>query len=298
MKQSSTILIVDDAPEGRVLLERLLAAEGYDMAFAGDGVEALAKAATKFEWVVENTDDGYVIVNYDDEVLYANPQARLYLGLAANQDEPVAEKFMILAGKAYQCQPEAAWNAWPDQMAEPAQRYLMQPETASSHAFWLQVDVFPAEPKQTWVVRLRNVTGEVASQRDMRGFHEMVRHKLRTPLIGMQSSLEILARHAAKLTSEEVADMSSRALQSVQRLQGQIDDIVQYLTAPSLAQAEASFNLALLPLVVNEISADLGLKQVMVINQKELDEVHIALSQQAVELIIREILENARKFHP
>jgi signal transduction histidine kinase len=174
----------------------------------------------------------------------------------------------------------------------------MQPESASSHAFWLQVDVFPAEPQQSWVVRLRDVTKEIAAQRDMRGFHEMVRHKLRTPLLGMQGSLEILSRHAAKLTSEEVAEMSSRALRGVQRLQGQIDDIVQYLTAPSLAQPEASFNLALLPAVVTEISADLGLQQVRVSEQHELDEVRIALSQQAVELMLREILENTKKFHP
>ncbi len=386
MKQNSTVLIVDDAPEGRVLLERLLAAEGYDLAFASDGVEALAKAATltpdlilmdvmmplmngfevcerlradpllakvpiilitslddraarlhglevgaddfvskpfdqaelltrvrtitqvnryrqflleraKFEWVVESTDDGYLIVNQDDDVLYANPQARLYLGLPA-QDESVAEKFLALAGKNYQIRPETAWSNWPGQMAEPSPRYLMQPETTSSHAFWLQVDVFPAEPKQNWVVRLRDVTKEVASQRDMRGFHEMVRHKLRTPLLGMQGSLEILARHAPKLTSEEVAEISGRALRGAQRLQEQIDAIVQYLTAPSLAQAEANFNLALLPLVVSELSADLSLKSVTVSGQQELDEAYIALSPQAIELILREILENAQKFHP
>jgi signal transduction histidine kinase len=220
------------------------------------------------------------------------------LGLPADQSEPVADKFLVLARKRYQHQPETAWQNWPDQMAEPTPRYLMHPETAQAHAFWLQVDVFPAEPKQSWVVRLRDVTKEIDSQRDMRGFHEMVRHKLRTPLLGMQGSLEILARHADKLTSEEVADMSGRALRAAQRLQGQIDDIVQYLTAPSLAQAEASFNLALLPLVVSEMSADLGLKKVTVSGQQELDEAYMALSPQAVELIFREILENAKKFHP
>ncbi len=387
MKQNSLILIVDDAPEGRILLERLLAVEGYDLAFAGDGVEALAKAATltpdlilmdvmmplmngfevcerlradptlakvpiilitalddrparlhglevgaddfvtkpfdqtelltrvrtitqvnryrqflleraKFEWVVENTDDGYLIVSHADDVFYANPQARLYLSLPEDQSEPVADKFMALARKNYQCQPEPAWSTWPDQMTEATPRYLMHPETASAHAFWLQVDVFPAEPQQSWVVRLRDVTKEIDSQRDMRGFHEMVRHKLRTPLLGMQGSLEILARHAAKMTSEEVAEMAARALRGAQRLQGQIDDIVQYLTAPSLAKAEASFNLALLPLVVSQVSADLGLKSVTVSGQQELDEAYLALSQQAVELILHEILENAQKFHP
>jgi len=36
---------------------------------------------TKFEWVVTQSSDGYLNVNDQDVVLYANPQARLYLGL-------------------------------------------------------------------------------------------------------------------------------------------------------------------------------------------------------------------------
>ncbi len=387
MKNSSTILVVDDAPEGRVLLERLLTAEGYNLAFAADGIEALAKAAAltpdlilmdvmmphlngfevcqrmradpllakvpvilitalddrasrlhglelgaddfvtkpfdqtelltrvrsitqvnryrqllleraKFEWVVENTNDGYLVVNTGDDILYANPQARLYLGLPAEQNELIDESFLILAGKMYQRQPDSAWQTWPAQMGEVAPRYLMQPETASAHAFWLQVDVFPAEAQRSWVVRLRNVTREVDSQRDMRGFHEMVRHKLRTPLLGMQGSLEILTRHAAKLTADEVTEIAGRALRATQRLQGQINDIVQYLTAPSLARPEARFDLAGLPALAAEISADLGLNYVTVSGQQELDEAYIALSHQVVELMVREILENAQKFHP
>lgn len=387
MRNTSTILIVDDAPEGRVLLERLLTTEGYDLAFAGDGIEALAKAAAltpdlilmdvmmphmngfevcqrlradpvlakvpvilitalddrasrlhglelgaddfvtkpfdqtelltrvraitqinryrqllleraKFEWVVENTDDGYLIVNKSDDVLYANPQARLYLGLPPDQGELIAETFLTLAGKQYQRRPEEAWLVWPEQPLKRVSRYLMRPESAAAHAFWLQVDVFPAEPERSWVVRLRDVTQEVTVQRDMRGFHEMVRHKLRTPMLGMQGSLEILTRHAVKLTPEEVAEISGRALRSVQRLQGQIDDIVQYLTMPSLVQPDVSFNLALLPPVVAQISAELGLPQVRVVEQHDLEEARIALSQQALELVLREILENAKKFHP
>jgi PAS domain S-box-containing protein len=41
----STILIVDDEPVIRQTLKRLLTAEGYDLALASDGAEALAKAA-------------------------------------------------------------------------------------------------------------------------------------------------------------------------------------------------------------------------------------------------------------
>ena len=42
---SDRILIVDDEPTGRQLLEDLLMPQGYDLAFACNGSEALAKAA-------------------------------------------------------------------------------------------------------------------------------------------------------------------------------------------------------------------------------------------------------------
>ncbi|MEO8428954.1 MAG: response regulator [Verrucomicrobiota bacterium] len=45
METKSTILIVDDEPIGRQLLEDLLMPQGYELAFACNGSEALAKAA-------------------------------------------------------------------------------------------------------------------------------------------------------------------------------------------------------------------------------------------------------------
>jgi PAS domain S-box-containing protein len=45
MEHNGTILIVDDEAAGREALRSLLLAEGYNLAFAGSGAEALAKAA-------------------------------------------------------------------------------------------------------------------------------------------------------------------------------------------------------------------------------------------------------------
>ena len=42
---NSTVLIVDDEQSGRATLEALLFAEGYQLALASNGPEALAKAA-------------------------------------------------------------------------------------------------------------------------------------------------------------------------------------------------------------------------------------------------------------
>ncbi len=45
MSQPTTILIVDDEPSGREMLAALLHAQGYQLAFAAGGADALAQAA-------------------------------------------------------------------------------------------------------------------------------------------------------------------------------------------------------------------------------------------------------------
>jgi len=399
MRHGSTILIVDDEPAGRDTLEALLMARGYNLAFASNGPEALAKAAelapdlilldvmmpdmdgfevcqrlrtdpllsevpvimvtalddrdsrlqgieagaddfvtkpfdraelrarvrtitrlnryrrllaerTKFEWVVEQADDGYLIVSDSDKVLYANPQARLYLGLPSSSSgqasgdggEPISGAFLELAGKQYRCEPQEAWATWPKQpaMATQSARYLVRPESPTANAFWLQVDVLdlPSGPDAGWIVRLRDVTAQMALQRDMRGFHATIYHKLRTPLTGMLNSLELLMSYASELSRAEIADFSERAFKGAQRLHGEIEDILQYLEAPGLAQPGARFNLSQLQPMMAEISADLGLESVTVSGQEGLGEARVLLSQRAIELVLREILENAKKFHP
>ena len=62
----------------------------------------------RFEWAVEHADDGYVLLGKGDRVLYANPQARLYLGLPPSNSgrlgpvagsAPDAPTFLEPAGK-------------------------------------------------------------------------------------------------------------------------------------------------------------------------------------------------------
>ena len=58
------------------------------------------------------------------------------------------------------------------------------------------------------------------------------------------------------------------------------------------------FDLSQLPSMVAQIKTDLELNLVGVYDQTGLEAATIPLSKQAVELILREVLENAQKFHP
>jgi len=389
MKNLSTVLIVDDEPVGRDTLEALLTGQGHNLAFAANGVEALAQAAellpdvilldvmmagmdgfevcrrlradprladvpivmvtalddrdsrlegieagaddfvskpfdraelrariktvtrlnryrrlhmerAKFEWVVESADDGYILVNDGDEVLYANPRARTLLGLSTQDREPIAGTFAELVERRYRCQSREAWFTGSEQLPIKPPYYLVQPESTMMNAVWLLVDALalPSGPDSGLLYRLKDITGQMVLRRQTWTFHSMVSHKLRTPLTGMLASLELLADDVANMSSKEIVNLAGLAFRSVRRLCDEIEDIFRYLDAPALAGLEVGLECSAIPALVSKISDELKLDSVTVTVQDDLLSSQFSLARRAMEMTLWELLENAQKFHP
>jgi len=387
MKGQSIILIVDDQLSARAVLEGVLAGQGYQLAFAPDGPQALKMAVelipdlilldvmmpgmdgfevctrlranpkvaevpiimitalgdqhsllrgveagaddflskpfnhaelqsrvrtitrlnryrrllaerAKFEWVVEQAEEGYLLVNDNDEVLYANPKARLYLGLEDKQNSDAPRSFLRVVLQQYHARPPEAWANWPEPPTQQPPRYLVRPETPTARTFWLQVNALeaPFGEETVWVIRLQDVTEKLALQHDMRSFHGMIFHKLRTPLIGMITGLDLLVDTNPQDAPEETKRLAEIARRGAQRLHSEVEDILQYVRIPVLAETGHEFNLNQLGPLVKQISANLGLENVTTTGGE--DNLQLVLSSQSVELILSELLENAQKFHP
>ncbi len=260
-----------------------------------------------YRYLFEQTQDGYLIVDAQDQVVYINPQGQLYLGL---QGDPGKQTFLEMAGKYYHCEPKALWALWGRQSADQANAraafraplYLVRSETSTARAFWLQVGVFdvPAaegEPARR-VIQLRDVTEKTALQDELNKFHSMIMHKLRTPLVPLYSGLQFLVSNAENLPREDMTAFLSDAFVGIERLHSEIEDIIQYLDAPNVAQGEAAFDLVNLPAIVTQITTELTLTDVQLVDMETVAGVMVSLSRPAVELILWEILENAKKFHP
>jgi CheY-like chemotaxis protein len=382
-----TVLIVDDEPGGRDTLEALLIAEGYQLAFAGTGPEALAQAAVlrpdvilldvmmpgmdgfdvcrrlrttpaladvpvilvtalddrdsrlrgiaagaddfvtkpfdraelrlrvraitqlnryrrlsaerlRFAWTIAHADDGYVMVEADGRITSANPRARCYLGLPDDPQLPVPGTFLDWAHRHYACEPAEAWAAWPAPSSDAAPRYLVRAETPTARGFWLHMESYAptlhADP--VGVVRLRDVTAQMATQRDMRTFHHLLSHKLRTPLHQMRGILTLLADDTDMMSPAEVVSLAQDGLAGVECLQSEMEDILQYLGTTEMSAGEAGWPLAALPAVVERIRRELGVPSPTVRVRDDLDTAWVRLSAQAVEVILWELLENAKKF--
>nr|MBA3533822.1 response regulator [Ardenticatenales bacterium] len=255
----------------------------------------------KFEWLVEQAEEGYLMLSEQDEILYANPRARHFLALS-EEKRAVEPTFLEVVRERYHCEPREAWATWPDQPSDlpPSPRFLIHAEIPTAPALWLRVDLLAlrGERQGGWLVRLRDVSREMALQQDMWKFHAVVSHKLRTPAANATSSLNLLARHAAKLSTEEIVEMASSAERNLQRLREEIEDIFQYLTAPTLALPGSGVHLAEVVGLITTIASDLGLEPVAFTLPQELERARILVSVQGLELILREILQNAKKFHP
>ncbi len=255
----------------------------------------------KFAWVVDHAEGGFLVVSAADHVRYANAKARLYLGLPPDTTLPNTETFRRAARKYYHCEPQEAWTSWPDAPAGGvlAQRYLVRPESATAGACWLAVSALqlPSDSDGEWLIQLQDVTAQIGVQSNMWKFQAMVSHKLRTPLIHVLS-LELLAQHAADLPIDDITDIATIAVKGARRLRGAIDDILGYISTPSLVAPEAGFPLDQLPGLAQAIGAMVGVETVAVACPDELMSARLGLAQPTIELILGELLENAKKFHP
>lgn len=387
-REQARILIVDDEPVGREVLEALLCAQGYELFFAENGPDALSKAAehmpdlvlldvmmpkmdgfevcrrlradpehaevpiimvtalddrdsrlkgieagaddfitkpfdrtelrarvrsiarlnryrhilaerAKFQWVAERTQEGYLIVGGQDEVLYANPQARRYLDLSMDTAETITGSFLMIVRKQYRQEPREMWATWPTEPRGKAQapRYLVRPESFSAEVFWLKVDVAELSPEMH-LVRLDDVTARVAAEKQIWSLQAQISHKLRTPLSVLLGYLRILEEDQQLSETERQTYLSS-ALQGAEGLQEAIDAILRYQEVVEQS-SHGQCSLGEIAGLVGRIEAGLQLGPIKVSYEhiETPGDSYIPLSSPMLEQILSELCENAKKFHP
>jgi CheY-like chemotaxis protein len=255
----------------------------------------------KFEYVVNYARTGHIILNIQGQFLFANLQAQRFLNTRFDENTvPAGLSFQSLVQNGFRQEPAAAWKNWPGPAPENMPRYLIRPESKWLKTQWLKVDVLSYETDNgvNWLVTLEDVTHQVGEIRDMHTFQKMVSHKLRTPLVGLVTGLEIIGKWVNKLESTRLAELIEIAQQDVQRLNKQIEDVLKYSHIPVLALESGGFYLEQLPALVERIGLDLGVDTVYLRQPEEASTWCVKVSELMMEMVLFELLENARKFHP
>jgi two-component system cell cycle response regulator len=267
----------------------------------------LMSERTKFEWVIDQADEGYLAIADAGQINYANKQARLYLNLPPDGDLPITETFQALVGRQYRLEPDSAWESWPQTPTIDAdqKRYLVRPETLTATAFWLEVDILHLDASTknqndaTWIIKLKDVTKSMAITQNMWEFGAMVSHKLRTPLIGMLSGMELLTQFGTDLSQAEMVQLAEQALHGVRRLRSEIDGILHYMGATRVSGKGSDERIFVkqLPAMIETICTETDISKAY-IHHIEGEQSQLKISVHSMELILREILENSKNFHP
>ncbi len=254
-------------------------------------------------WIADNASDGYLQVQTDDRILFANPRARFYLGLDLDSSKPITETFMEIVSRQYLPHPQPAWEGWPASAISTGQnRYLVRPESNTAHEFWLETMIFELHGSEnrtrTRLIRLCDVTADILNRRNTRSFGEAITHKIRTPVTHIISSLELLARMAPQLKQEEIIKFSSTALYGARRLQETLDRILKYSNLHANLNSPEGFELSGLSRLAEKIGFEMGILQITTVIPEEMNKVQVTLSVQSVEVLLWEVLGNSKKFHP
>jgi CheY-like chemotaxis protein len=249
-------------------------------------------------WTIEQSADGYLLLDAKDHAHYANVQARQYLQLGPEPTPLPAAPFTSLIGNLYRREDEQAWAIWPEASQKP--RYLVRPETASVAALWIKVDLLdqPPGPSGCRVLRLHDVTAQVSANWERQTFHHFIAHKLRTPLTAVLGSAGLLAREERSITPTQIAPLVSIIHHGVQRLKLMVDDVLSYVDAPLIARPGEGLPLTELPALIERTTAVFDIKPVGPVILTELGDKRLVATAATVELMISELLENACKFHP
>ncbi len=183
---------------------------------------------TRFNWMASHAADGYLLLDISGVIHYANESAHTLLNLP---DDYLGLPFVAVVEHGFKAEPEDVWVNWVD---EPASCFLVQHETPTARAAWIQLDALDTVlgVDQHRIVRLEDVTERMSVYQDMRRFHTVVAHKLRTPMSIMFSNLSIIKNKMDMLSPDEIKDYVASSIENAYRLVDEIRQILSFIDAP------------------------------------------------------------------
>lgn len=248
----------------------------------------------RFSWIVENNNDGYLLLSSDGIIQYANSSAQTFLHLP-HECAGIDITPHIL--KHYSPYPLDIWDEW---LKTPAPCYLVQTETLNARAYWLLLEAIdmPVKSDNSRVVRVRDVTETMSTHHDMRKFHKAVTHKLRSPFSTLVMSMSMLENKLQTISEDEIKEFVRLSMDSINYLTRDVNRVLDYIDTPLAMESSIPLEIRSLPEIIKSAQVELGLNDIQLTIHPGLSASCLAITDYAFELVLGELLENSKKFHP
>ncbi|WP_190802313.1 response regulator [Leptolyngbya sp. FACHB-261] len=256
----------------------------------------------KFEWAVMNSDDGFVLLDGDGRLQFANPTARHYLDLAGDEAWQGKALFDCCQGR-FLIRPETTWQEISNQ--DSFILSLIRPETSLSKELWLRLSAQRMQgPEVGWLLHCRDVTVQQLERRQQAVFATLIQHKMRTPMNGLLMSLAMLGLDGRDFTPEESAEMVAIMKERATCVHRQLENIFSYLEFTGSYQGPDPATVADISLIARQLYSELSVAELQLSVADALTEARpeapqkLALRRTSLEVILMELMENSVKFHP
>ncbi|MCX5766378.1 MAG: response regulator [Gemmatimonadetes bacterium] len=249
----------------------------------------------RFSWVFEHATDGFALLDRAGQILNCNAAARRFLGFG--DGEAVQGDFMARLKPDNVPHPAGAWDHWGTPEGNDAPLFLVRNVDGAAYSEWLQVTPHrdALDPDAMTVINLKDVTAQVERQMRLFEFHELVSHKLRTPLYGVVATVDLLSADAAQF-SGATAQLLDVLKVSAARLSNAVVDVLDY--ADRGATREAPLPISDFSALAQSVASDQHVARVSINVAPALAGASVALGETSMRTIMRELLENSRRFHP
>ena len=246
---------------------------------------------SRFKLAAELSAEGLVIVNEDEEILFANRVARRLFRIAddATRFAPGEEAHWVASGSAA---PDARGS-----LRHGTTSHLSWPATDSGKACRIQIDPIRMEnnlPGQM-LFRVVDISESVEQKLGLWGFTTILSHKFKTPLTGVMGNSMLLDLEKESMNADS-RQMVVDLCQSAERLKAAADEAFDYVNSWGRSEVDVPVQVSavigfLTDLAVRQpgIKFDIG-------NVAPAAHRSVNMSWSVLEACLREIVANSRKF--
>ncbi len=250
----------------------------------------------KFELVVTQSHRGYVVIDENKRIVSLNTAARNMLQISPGQEE-LPENFFDIARRNFTIQPNDVERKLDDQ--ENTQSLdpfiLVRAVHNEQSARWIRVtfqDLGLNQGSQQFL-RMEDISDRIVSFQEKHTFSRMITHKLLTPLNAIKAGHQLL--DTSDTSKERLSQIREIQKRGIDRLEYDIQSILSFLEAERNPNNVLSVNEAYEHI---DRLAETSTFHFKLIRKDEFSEDEtINISGHGFDACLREIVENAIKFH-